>query len=111
MGLKGEECYPRLSACTPEEMDSVALWHSGKSDHFSDHFSDAVVDLMNGGIAHEGAGGHQLVLHIHVNFSDVFVHMLATKLLHGLSSLCIRPSTGRKENKPCVGKPSLHRAI
>lgn len=111
MGVKGEEHHPRLSACTPEKMDSVALWHSGKSDHFFDHFADAVVDLVNGSIAHEGAGGHQLVLHIHMNFSDVFVHVLATKFLHGLSSLCIRPSTRRKENKPCMGKLSLHRAI
>lgn len=102
MGVKGEERYPRLSACAPEETDSGALWHSGKSDHFFDHFSDAIVDLMNGGIAHEGAGGHQLVLHIHVNFSDVFVHMLAAKLLHGLGSLCVRPSTRRKENELCV---------
>lgn len=56
---------------------------------------------MNGGIAHEGTGGHQLVLHIHVNFSDVFVNVLAAKFLHGLSSLCIRPSI-RKEKKTRV---------
>ena len=111
MGVEREGRNPRLSACTPEEMGSVALWHSGKSDHFIDHFSNAIVDLMDGGIAHESAGGHQLVLHIHVNFSDVFVHVLAAKLLHGLSSLCVRPSARRKENKPSVGKPSLHRAI
>lgn len=51
---------------------------------------------MNGGIAHEGTGGHQLVLHIHVNFSDVFVYVLAAKFLHSLSSLCIRPSIRKK---------------
>lgn len=84
-------------------MDSVALWHSGESHHFLDHFPDAIIDLMNGGIAHEGAGGHQLVLHIHVNFSDVFVHVLAAKLLHGLSSLCVRPSARRKRINPVWG--------
>lgn len=111
MGVKGEGHYPRLSARILEEMDSVALWLSGKSDHFPDHSSNAIVDLMNGGIAHEGAGGHQLVLRIHVDFGDVLVHMLAAELLHGLSSLGVRPPARRKENKPCVGKPSLHRAI
>lgn len=84
-------------------MDSVALWHSGKSDHFFDHFSNAIVDVMDGGVAHEGTGGHQLVLHIHMDFGDVFVHMLTTKFLHGLCSLGIRPPKRRKENEPWVG--------
>jgi len=79
----------------------LALWHLGKSDHFFDHFPDTIVDLMNGGIAHEGTGGHQLVLHIHMNLSDVLIYVLAAKLLHGLSSLCVRPSK-RKEKKTRV---------
>lgn len=106
--MKGEEHYWRLSARAPEEMGSVALWHSGKSDHFFYHFSDAIIDLMDGGVAHEGTGGHQLVLHIHMNFSDVFVHVLAAEFLHGFSGLCVRPSARREENKPYVGKLSLH---
>lgn len=37
---------------------------------------------MHGSVAHEGAGGHQLVLLVHVALADALAHVLAAQLVY-----------------------------
>lgn len=71
---------PTTPPCPPTVYLSVT---SGQFQDALHHRADAVKDLVDRSVAHEGAGGDQLVLLVHVALSDARAHMLAAQLVDG----------------------------
>ena len=59
---------------------------SSELQHVLHHRSDSVKYLVYGSVAHEGRGGDQLVLLVHVALADALAHVLAAQLVDGVCS-------------------------
>lgn len=57
---------------------------SSQLQHVPHHGSDPVEYFVHGSVAHEGGGGDQLVLLVHVAVADALAHVLAAQLGDGL---------------------------
>lgn len=55
--------------------------------HVLHHCSNPIKDLVDWSIAHESAGGDQLVLRVHVALTDTLAHVLAAQLVDGCSGV------------------------
>ena len=78
---------------------STTLWASAESSelqHVLHHHSDSVKYLVHRSLAHEGRGGDQLVLLVHVALADALTHMLAAQLF---DCVCGAGSLGVPERK------------
>lgn len=73
-------CYGPWNSCMG------ARWGpSGQLQSLSNHDSNPIKHLVQGSVAHEGAGGHQLVLLVNMRLFHVCVDVLAA---HGLQGAC-----------------------
>lgn len=72
--------------------------HSGKFENILNHHTNAIKYLMERGLAHEGAGGNNLIFLIHMGFIDILADVFTAQLGDGFRSRCyIRRS--EKSNK------------
>lgn len=61
-------------------------------------------------VAHEGTGGDQLVLLVHVALADTLAHVLAAQLVDGrggVSSVGVPKTKGKKEAPMCCCQNSM----
>lgn len=64
---------------------------SSKFEHVLHHRSDPIKNLVDRSVAHEGTGGDQLVLLVHVALADTLAHVLTAQLVDGRGSAsCVR---------------------
>lgn len=80
------------------------LIESGKLQHVLHHHSDSIKNLVDRCVAHEGTGGNQLVLFVHVALADTFTHVLAPQLVDGccgVSSVRIPEGQTERSSTQC----------
>lgn len=81
-----------------DEGSSPPLLCSSQFEHPLHHRADSIVYLVYGGVTHEGRGGDQLVLLIHVALANALAHVFTAQLVDSCSRVCgvWIPSTGKE---------------
>lgn len=78
-------------------MNNVIILLLSQFQCFFNHDTYSIIDFVNGSVAHEGRGGHQLVFGINMNFFHIFVHVFAAQILQDACCLSIWPPDDRKK--------------
>lgn len=77
----------------------ASRFESGEFQHALHHRPDSVKYLVDGGVAHEGAGGDQLVLLVNVALADALAHVFAAQRVDGRRRVGRVGVPGRKKKK------------